>query len=44
MTPLPFAPTVPELAAANREASRIRPRRSLRRVVIADARTRRRPC
>lgn len=39
--PLPFAPLVPELAAANREAAS-RPRRSLRRIVVADAR--RRPC
>jgi len=42
MTPRPFAPTVPELAAANLEAARIR-RRTLRRVVVADARRRRRP-
>jgi len=39
MTPRPFAPTVPELAAANLEAARRR--RVLRRVVVADARRRR---
>jgi len=43
MTPLPFAPITPELAAANIEAARRPGRRTLRRVVVADAR-RRRPC
>jgi len=42
VTPLPFAPLMPELAAANLEAARTR-RRTLRRVVVADARRRRRP-